>query len=387
MPVYQPLIEQIHSAGKPMVLAVTGGGSGALSELLQVPGASASVLAAVVPYSKNALREWLGGTPDQACSERTARAMAMAAFERARAISEADPRTLRGIGVTASLATNRPKRGPHRVHVAWQSAEATVVASLELVKGARTRAVEESIATEMALAAAAEACGISGELPRLDRLGPQEAVSVRRVTAPSTWSQLLLGETAAVLNLKVNADHTGWVDVAQQTKMNSPVVLFPGAFNPLHEGHERMAAIAVERLGAPVTWDLSVTNVDKPPLDFLEIRDRLSQFSGRRVMLSRVATFAEKSEFAPGCTFVVGTDTMARVAAPRYYENDVTRRDLAVRTLIDRGCRFLVFGRVEGQTFRGLDDLALPKSVRDLCNEVPESEFRLDVASSQIRAG
>ena len=66
-----------------MVIAVTGGGSGAISSLLEVPGASASVLEAIVPYAATALADWLGGTPDHYCSERTARAMAMAAFERA----------------------------------------------------------------------------------------------------------------------------------------------------------------------------------------------------------------------------------------------------------------------------------------------------------------
>src|SRR5262245_53933441 len=121
----QQLIEQIHATARPMVIAVTGGGSGAISSLLAVPGASATVLEAVIPYAARALGEWLGGTPDHFCSERTARAMAMAAFERARELSDTDPMSLYGVGATASLASNRPKRGPHRIHVAWQSAEIT----------------------------------------------------------------------------------------------------------------------------------------------------------------------------------------------------------------------------------------------------------------------
>src|SRR6476661_10568468 len=95
------LIERIHASGRPMVIAVTGGGSGAISSLLEVPGASGSVLEAIVPYAATALADWLGGTPDHYCSERTARAMAMAAFERARKLSSADPQRLLGIGATA----------------------------------------------------------------------------------------------------------------------------------------------------------------------------------------------------------------------------------------------------------------------------------------------
>ena len=36
-----------------------------------------------------------------------------------------------------------------------------------------------------------------------------------------------------------------------------------------------MAEIASERLGAPTTFELSIANVDKPPLDFIELDDRL----------------------------------------------------------------------------------------------------------------
>ena len=66
-----------------MVLAITGGGSGAIADLLEVPGGSRTVLEAVVPYSAAALVEFLRGKPEQFCSARTARAMAMAAFQRA----------------------------------------------------------------------------------------------------------------------------------------------------------------------------------------------------------------------------------------------------------------------------------------------------------------
>jgi hypothetical protein len=81
------------------------------------------VLEAVVPYSLAALVDWIGGKPDQACSEATARAMAMAAFMRVRELApDADVEKLIGVGCTASLATDRPKRGERRIHVAVQCA-------------------------------------------------------------------------------------------------------------------------------------------------------------------------------------------------------------------------------------------------------------------------
>jgi hypothetical protein len=145
-PVSQALIERVHASGQQLVISITGGGSRAIASLLEVPGASASVLEAIVPYAAAALENWLCGPVDHYCSERTARAMAMAGFERARALSSKQPVLLRGIGATASLATMRSKRGAHRIHVAWQSVDTTVALSCELEKAKRTRVEEEAIA-------------------------------------------------------------------------------------------------------------------------------------------------------------------------------------------------------------------------------------------------
>ena len=177
------------------------------------------------------IQRWLGGSVDHYCSERTARAMAMAAFERARDLSDADPRTLRGIGATASLATNRPKRGPHRIHVAWQSASTTAVASCELAKGEGTRGEEEQIATQLIFGAVAEACGV--DAMTISEPAIRDQVERREQRASTVWTELLLGERTFVA-----------IPEHEKTAKQSPLILFPGAFNPLHSGHERMAEMA-----------------------------------------------------------------------------------------------------------------------------------------------
>ena len=48
--------------------------------------------------------------------------------------------------------------------------------------------------------------------------------------------------------------------------------MLPGSFNPLHNGHLRMASVAERRLGRRVEFELSVTNVDKSTLDVAELR-------------------------------------------------------------------------------------------------------------------
>lgn len=369
----QSTIERIHASGRQLFLAATGGGSGAISALLEVPGASASVVGAIVPYAEAALTNWLGGTLEQACSERTARMMAMRAFEVARGFSSADDHSLRGVGVTASLASNRPKRGPHRVHVAWQSADTTVAISCELEKGARNRAEEERVATCLVLDAVAEACGV--DAAPLTESAVRAAIERREKRVSPAWSDLLLGRLASI-------------DVPQQEgAKRPPEILFPGAFNPFHEGHRRMAEVAQQRYGRPITLELSIENVDKPPLDFLEIFDRLEAVGSRSLLVTRAATFVEKAKLAaPGCVFVVGIDTLVRIAEPRYYGGIASERDAAVASLKESGCRFLVFGRQEGNHFLTLRDVEIPAALRDMCDEVPEALFRADVSSTQLRS-
>jgi nicotinamide mononucleotide (NMN) deamidase PncC len=361
------MIPSIHNSGSQLVVAVTGGGSQAIADLLTVPGASATVLEVVIPYSLAALEDWLGGRIDHACSERTARAMAMAAFERARKLSQVDSNKLVGIGATASLATTRPKQGPHRVHVAWQSATATVAYSVELGKGQRSRAEEEAVAAQLILHALAEACGIAKDLPANPT--SSEPISRREKLAPAAWTDLLFNRS----------DHFSVGPPA--TKL-----IFPGAFNPLHAGHRRMAELAAARLHQPVTLELSITNVDKPPLDFLELDDRLQQFTGFPVVLTRAPTFVEKAAILPGSTFVVGADTVARIADPVYYGGNAAHRDAAVATIAGHGCRFLVFGRTVNSHFTTLSSLHLPPTLRALCDEVSAAEFRDETSSTDVRA-
>ena len=65
-------IAAMHASGRQAALAITGGGSGAIAELLRVPGGSRLLLEAIVPYDMRALSAFLGAEPAQACSAETA---------------------------------------------------------------------------------------------------------------------------------------------------------------------------------------------------------------------------------------------------------------------------------------------------------------------------
>src|SRR5437868_6035148 len=129
-PAVHQLIEALHRAPQQCVLAATGGGTGAAAWLLTVPGGSRTVLEVVVPYHEAALCDFLGRRPAQFCSAETSRAMAERACQRARWLAPAA--AVVGVGCTAGLATDRPRRGDHRCHIAVHTAERIISYSLTL---------------------------------------------------------------------------------------------------------------------------------------------------------------------------------------------------------------------------------------------------------------
>ena len=125
-----------------------------------------------------------------------------------------------------------------------------------------------------------------------------------------------------------------------------PFVLFPGSFNPMHEGHVLLARPAEELRQQPST-----------------------------------------SRLFPGTTFVIGPDTAERLVAPKYYGDDEVRMDVALQEIANSGSSFLVAVRTAAAgRVRALSDILVPRRYADLFTKIPEHRFRFDTSSSEIRA-
>lgn len=547
------------------VFSISGGGSAFLSDYLSIPGASASFLEGLIPYSPEATNAFLGFRPENYSSERTARLLASAALRRARTLAAAAQETrkpdenleiknrlfnvaplsplsatnakapenrdenkkikkpgnfdlsaffLVGVGATASLVSDRPKRGEHRIFCAVETLFETFSATLTLDKGARDRAAEERLAADFiltvllfaaenavdraaALGIAADAADSerstvldavnSGDLPRLNaptianaakaRLNQERAAVRDRLSAsnlnlanaaeselnaplpplsPTVWREfsapippseflpLTSGDVASISWATLDAvgsaflfdlDSTAFPhpfpkvaalrfdagkvdavrfapsqaqdqaqDQAKESQDLTPTfanasgdcdasstaaTLYPGSFNPPHRAHRRVAELAAEKTGAPVAFELSVRNVDKPSLDALEISRRLEALLETApnvpVWTTNAPRFVEKAALFPGSTFALGTDSVVRLGDAKYENGSTSRRDAVLERLAELGARFLVFTRKLDGAVVEPESLPLPERLRTLCAFVPPEEFLDDVSSTALR--
>jgi len=148
-----------------------------------------------------------------------------------------------------------------------------------------------------------------------------------------------------------------------------------------------LARVAEELRQQPLAFEISVTNVDKPPLAGETVRHRVAQLAWKSpVELTRAPTFLEKSRLFRSTTFVIGADTAERLVAPKYYGDDELRMHDALEEIANSGGSFLVAVRIDAVgRIRALKDIPVPRRYTDLFIEIPEHRFRVDTSSSEIR--
>jgi len=370
----QQLVQAIHDSPVRIVFVTAGAGTQALSDLLGVAGATRTLLEALVPYGQASFNDFLDQRPRQYVADDTARLMAGRAYTRARWLESEGPMV--GLACTATIITDRPKRGEHRAYIAtWQPSRLSC-RRLRLDKGARDRAGEENLVSRLIVNCLAEACGLDGRLSL--PLTDNDVIDQSVYDYELMTKRLQRGEIS----------YFGVQDNGRiRTTDARPQVLLSGSFNPLHEGHLGMARAAARLLNKPVAFELAARNADKPPLPAPTVLYRLGQFAGRyTVYVSHAPTFVEKARLYPGTTFVVGFDTAVRILQPRFYGHSQANLCAALEAIREQDCQFLVAGRLSDDShFRHAGDLDIPVGYAGLFQPLPPDQFREDISSTELR--
>jgi len=168
--------------------------------------------------------------------------------------------------------------------------------------------------------------------------------------------------------------------------------ILSGSFNPLHRGHVGLGQAAAQLLAErgeshePI-FEFTLRNPDKGTVNMDSLLTRCSQFAGRySVAVTSASLFTEKAPLLPGSAFVTGMDTAVRVLDLKYYQNDPTVLQEALRAIEANQCRFVVCGRATSDGFLGADELQVPEGFSDVFVDMPREAFEANISSTELRA-
>ena len=175
-----------------------------------------------------------------------------------------------GLACTATIVTDRPKRGEHRAYIATWQPDRLVEYGVHLQKGFRDRAGEENLVSRVILNSLADAIGMEKALPYA--LYEEDRVTI---------STHHFGRAAQQLNQSALNYFSVTADGRIRNKNINPQAILSGSFNPLHDGHLELLQVSARLLGHPVAFEISAQNVDKPAITPNTIVQRIAQFAGR----------------------------------------------------------------------------------------------------------
>ena len=377
--------EGILASGHRLAVVTTGGGSQTVHYLLNHPGASRAVLEVQIPYCQRALVDYLAANGPHPVTADTARAMAARAFGRALELTAGDreeggaaDRRLLGAACTAARATRRQRRGDDRCWLALRTPDRYRMVALRFSAESAGRLEQEEVLSQVFLKALAQACGAAASGGAEESLPDWAGVEVFALCAGQALDEFFDSGRGSVERCPDG--------VFRSDCQGGKRVIFAGSFNPFHEGHEQLAGVASAQTGQELTLEISVANVDKPTLGYVEVAQRLDALPDKYgVLVTRAATFPEKARLFPGSIFIIGYDTAVRLLDRSYYGGGSGAVGRALAELDESGCSFLVAGRLHREEFRQLQDLDVPQAFRHLFEAIPESVFRRDTSSSELR--
>ena len=169
----------------------------------------------------------------------------------------------------------------------------------------------------------------------------------------------------------------------------SKYLVFPGSFNPIHEGHLELLKSGMDISGKKPVFEISFKNVDKPDLSLEEISKRINQFKTiNELLVTNEATFLGKSILFKGADFLIGGDTLIRLFANKYYNSEMDSNKIIDQfvQLKNSGTKFIVGGRTVDDKFVTVDNVFIPEQIKEMFIGIPRKMFESGISSNKIRS-
>ena len=373
-------VAALHNRPPRLYATCTGAGAGLLGMLWRTAGASRTLLGFEFPYDARVFQNAIGRTPASYCSDDAALSLAVCSyFKGQRALVEQGDLTtpVIGLGLTAAVSTDRTRRGADRVHIAVRTESSAFVVSTQFDNSQLTRSDEGTLCDLIALNAVFHCAGMD-QLPFDARHSTSDTVMADGAIKPS-----YLATAIDPSSLPVLLRPEGAVDTMATIDFRDAII-FPGSFAPLHYGHDAIADWVQTATGKSVIFELAAVNADKSTIALTDLAERAAQFRGRWpvIITTGAPLFVDKARHYPGCDFIVGVDTAARLLDAKYYRGEDEYTEV-FHLFTALNTRFYVCDRLQDGELSTVDQLEIPAGARGMFLRVPR---RVDVSSTALRA-
>ncbi len=392
-------ITSLRESGKQVYVVTTGATGGLLQALWSQPNASKNLLGFRFVYNRQEFIDFLGREPlfsfsDQFAAEQLAARAYWHGMEKARLNGDSNPDVI-GLAMTSAVTTGRDRRGSDRVHVCAFTPMRVGLYSNELEKFDGD--VHEDVLRMIFRVRQGEFADLCTLNALLDFLGLPMVGSAIPDAASGDQDPLFhlrayqVGDDFPYGLVSWNGrdpevERERSVEQFYRPSLEGledEVILFPGSFAPLHDGHIGLSEMIEQMTGRTVVHELTNEHPNKGKIPEDVLGDRLNQF---RAFASVIVTdcaplYIDKARAYPGVSMVVGADAAMHLLNPNYYEGYEGLLK-ALETFQDLGTTFYVVGRVVEGKFLTVDELPIPRCFEKLFHGV---SFRRDISSSQIR--
>lgn len=363
--------DKLKEANVSIHVITTGGGAGLQQLLWEVPGSSAYLSGASFPYSPEEQEELLGFMPEHFCSEESAIDLASAAYMKAYKFGGKKPV---GLGITASVASEKIHRGDHRVFacIITEDQVRTCQYTLEKGVGSEVRLLDGETCDDIGLLLLAETLTLS----EVEYTHPDHPYHTQR--AEDRAKARFFERPFFAANGKRLATMTA----------NKHVALMPGAYNPPHEGHFGTAQHVMDEFGRTVVYEVTAEPPHKEALSVQLLLQRAKLLQGNDRFFTRKAPFyLDKARAFPGIPLVLGADAMVRMLDPKW-GIDLKEMFQAFRKL---ETKLLIAGRTIGDKFVTVDDISKDLRLADphvwgyAQSVMLPISGRFDISSTELR--
>lgn len=347
-------IDIINESPYQIYVVTAGGGQSFFQHFMKFGGASKTIIGGNIPYGKQAFDDFCGKEVDKYVTQDTAELLATQAFKKACQYGS-DPVNAIGISATCSLATINERSGrENKAFLCFHNYNFTIVVHLQFNTDNCNRDIQEKLISDCIIDTLYDIT--TNNIHKDWTFGDPLLEEVDRMSNSVTYTSSFCSATFTTCS------YSEFKEPLHKTASLDKLVIYPGSWNPLHDGHKEIMSIASEITGEKVYPELSVNNADKGSLSWFEVQKRFAQTDD--ILVTHAPRFIDKVDFFAKedrqLIFVCGADTWNRIWDTKYLV-DV---DTLYQTFVDKNVKFLVCGRDNLPIFYGMkiDDLIIRDS-------------------------